>query len=680
LAGATVFDPAIAPDPSTLERHRALLDAREFDDATQRPRVALALDVHDVNDPTTFELLGLGLALRDGGAGVVVLDPKVPTAPAGTEVVLCDPRGHSPFDPSADASLPRLMMWTHSLPRQWLRTHGLEWFDVVLAGSERSREEVSRYFSGATLVLPHGVDTSVFQAPVDRTPARRGFVSAVQQTDGHRPLVDAFGAARFSAPLAILDRAQTYPRALRRFVKGHASPAERAASYQRADLAFSAPGVDEPADALEQAAIEALACGADVLTNADLSAYGLQVPPVPAGAPLGPLVERGPRERDAITHDAHVVTGRHSLRARAEIVAGVIAAPEARGDFGIVAYFPNYWHQPYLRYLYAGLRPRGMRAVPVAGPPVVLERPALRSRPKVFHLQWTQLILSGASSADDARRRADRYIDELKHLRAEGVPVIWTMHNVLPHECAHPGAERHLRAGIGDVADVVHVLNRHVLDATADLYPIPDSKVVVIPEQREPVHATVSASQARSLLGLAADKTTYLAFGRIRPYKELDRLLDGFAVHHAAHPDTQLLVAGALERFPGSAALGRRCLTEPGVVARLGQTPEAEVELLFAATDFTVIGYRKVSNSGVAIQSIAHGCPVLAPRVGGLPEVVADGGLLFDPDEDLSVALGAAYDAARNAATREHARALGDTRSAAAMAREFTAIVENLMG
>jgi glycosyltransferase involved in cell wall biosynthesis len=194
------------------------------------------------------------------------------------------------------------------------------------------------------------------------------------------------------------------------------------------------------------------------------------------------------------------------------------------------------------------------------------------------------------------------------------------------------------------------------------------------------VHSPLSEREASALLGLAPDKTTYLAFGRIRPYKELDRLLNAFSVHHATHPDTQLLVAGQVDTFPGSKELARRCAEQPGVVARLEQVPNREVPLLFAASDLTIIAYRNVLNSGVAIESIAHGCPVVAPRVGGLPEVLeGGGGLLFEPDDDLALTLDAAYALAHEPGVRVRARALGDGRTAVAMSERFTAVVEDLM-
>jgi glycosyltransferase involved in cell wall biosynthesis len=40
------------------------------------------------------------------------------------------------------------------------------------------------------------------------------------------------------------------------------------------------------------------------------------------------------------------------------------------------------------------------------------------------------------------------------------------------------------------------------------------------------------------------------------------------------------------------------------------------------------------------VEAMSSGCPVAAARTGSLPEVVADAGILFDPEDPLDVARG----------------------------------------
>jgi glycosyltransferase involved in cell wall biosynthesis len=353
------------------------------------------------------------------------------------------------------------------------------------------------------------------------------------------------------------------------------------------------------------------------------------------------------------------------------------ARPEA-GTATIVGYHPNYWDHPYVQKLYRGLRSLSARAVPVTGPQQLLGAPGLHHR-SVFHLQWTASILADATSERDALDRAGEFLGQVDRLKARGTPVVWTIHNVLPHECAHPNAEINLCAGMAERSDAIHVLNHATLAETAGRYALPADRIRVIPYDEDAVVPTISRAEARNRLSLARDDVVFLAFGRIRPYKQLGRLLDAFAEHRRSHPRSRLVVAGLLERFSGSRQLGARCRRESGVVARLGRVADDQVETLFAASDATVISYR-VLNSGVAITAVAHGCPVGALDVGGLADVISnDGGLLVDPETRLVELLDRLYQLVTETDVRARVAELGRSRSSATMAARFADLIDELM-
>jgi glycosyltransferase involved in cell wall biosynthesis len=411
-----------------------------------------------------------------------------------------------------------------------------------------------------------------------------------------------------------------------------------------------------------------------VVSRHDLSRVGLASPKQVPDGRLGSVVEV-PADRAAIERDRDHVGRLHSYEARARRFLEIIPeAPRLADGARTLGFYPNYWNHPYVQNLYRGLRSRGVRAVPVARPDSLLDAAGLRGR-SLFHLQWTAPVLAGATSADDAVERADAFLRQLDELRSARTPIIWTVHNVLPHDCAHPAAEIQLCQGLADRSDVVHVLNNATLEATAPLYRLPADRVRVIPYYEDPVTQTVSPSAARARLSLGDDDVVYLAFGRIRPYKQLGRLLDAFAEHRRSHPRSRLLVAGQLERFSGSARLAARCRREPGVVARFGRVADDDIELLFAASDATVVSY-PILNSAVAVTSVAHGCPVAAVDSGGLPETVGqDGGLVFGSDENLADVLDRLYALVTETDIRERTTALGRRHSAAVMATAFAEVV-----
>ncbi len=120
-----------------------------------------------------------------------------------------------------------------------------------------------------------------------------------------------------------------------------------------------------------------------------------------------------------------------------------------------------------------------------------------------------------------------------------------------------------------------------------------------------------------------------LSFGRLLPYKGLDLLAAALALL-GPRPGLAVRVVGS---GPESATLDiLRSL--PGVTVENRWVPEDEVGTLLGWSDALVLPYREASQSGVAAAALAAGRRVLATRVGGLEEQLADapGAILCEPD------------------------------------------------
>jgi glycosyltransferase involved in cell wall biosynthesis len=191
-----------------------------------------------------------------------------------------------------------------------------------------------------------------------------------------------------------------------------------------------------------------------------------------------------------------------------------------------------------------------------------------------------------------------------------------------------------------------------------------------------PVHelggAIPSRDEARKTLGI--DGNVALFFGHVRPFKGLDVALLAWA---EIRTDVLLLVAGeawwerADEYRELATRLGLRQLTAGDrqggggaeVKLEFRFIPDAEIATYFAAADVVLAPYRIEAQSGVALTAFHFARPVIATRVGGLPEII-DGknGMLVDAENPRKLA--AAVDeffttrdrAAMEAAAAESAR------------------------
>jgi len=211
-------------------------------------------------------------------------------------------------------------------------------------------------------------------------------------------------------------------------------------------------------------------------------------------------------------------------------------------------------------------------------------------------------------------------------LRREGVRVVFLCHNVADHESTA------WKAGLAKWAlaagEAFVVQSRSEAEALEHRVPGAPVRVYAHPVFTQYPEA---AHQLPRRAGLEL-----LFFGLVRPYKGLDVLAR--AMELLKGEDVFLTVAGEWwMRHPGL----RRALRDCGNVEVVDRyIPFTETGDYFQRADAVVLPYRAVTGSGVVPLAYRYGKPVVATRVGGLPEVVEDGvsGRLVDPGDPEALA------------------------------------------
>ncbi|GIH22054.1 glycosyl transferase family 1 [Acrocarpospora phusangensis] len=197
--------------------------------------------------------------------------------------------------------------------------------------------------------------------------------------------------------------------------------------------------------------------------------------------------------------------------------------------------------------------------------------------------------------------------------------VVALCHNVLPHEGTfydRPLVRRLLRR-----VDAVLTHSEQQAALARELTGKPVRVAVMAPHL--PVGAVAKAAAGKPFRRL-------LFFGIVRPYKGLDLLLRALA----RTPGVTLTVAG---EFWGGQDATRALIGELGLADRVelrpGYVAEADVPELFGRADALVLPYRSATASQNVWLGHEHGVPVIATRVGALPDNVTDDvdGLLVEP-------------------------------------------------
>jgi glycosyltransferase involved in cell wall biosynthesis len=162
---------------------------------------------------------------------------------------------------------------------------------------------------------------------------------------------------------------------------------------------------------------------------------------------------------------------------------------------------------------------------------------------------------------------------------------------------------------------------------------VPLPPVVQIPPGYSPLPAIPpTGPSAAERFGLAGPFVLFV--GRLASNKGLLELLDAFAPFAGRHPDALLVLAG---EDGGMAAAVDRKAASLGIaprVRRLGHVDDdALLGELYRTARLAVLPSSYEAFGLVLLESLAAGTPVVATRVGGIPEVIEDGrsGLLVPP-------------------------------------------------
>jgi glycosyltransferase involved in cell wall biosynthesis len=210
-----------------------------------------------------------------------------------------------------------------------------------------------------------------------------------------------------------------------------------------------------------------------------------------------------------------------------------------------------------------------------------------------------------------------------------GVPLVHTVHNVLPHEPDPDSVAQHEAVYRDAAALVVH--SEMAARELATMFPETAPRIVrswhgaytMFPRRPQ------VRDRIRERLEVGANDTVVMVFGGVRPYKNVDVVLEAIR----ACDGVTLVVAGWEWGYPDGIPgdrLGRtRALSwRFGVGERVRLLPGpfglAQTAELFEASDAAILPYTSGSGSGVLLLAMTFGRHVLATPVGGMHEYLDD--------------------------------------------------------
>jgi GT2 family glycosyltransferase/glycosyltransferase involved in cell wall biosynthesis len=330
----------------------------------------------------------------------------------------------------------------------------------------------------------------------------------------------------------------------------------------------------------------------------------------------------------------HVTATRRKTGTSNPLFSADRGALKGRAD---LVFFPDYRAtNPYQLLLYQDLSDYFCTLPGDIGRALSLQAREKGSRPIVFHLHWTSVILGTTPFRAEAVARAESFLASLRLFIERGGRLCWTIHNVLPHEVMFPDIEIELRRSIASLSAVIHVHSARVPELAAPYYSLPGDKLVVASHgSYVGVYPDMTDTlAARKKLGIGLDSRVFLFLGQLRTYKGIDELMKAFTHVKQLNPNVHLIIGGRPFAFD-TGPLSRWADETSGVTLALQHIPDDELQVYFHAADFVVLPYRKVLTSGAAHLALSFGLPIIAPDRGLFAEMLRENenGFLYSAED-----------------------------------------------
>lgn len=202
--------------------------------------------------------------------------------------------------------------------------------------------------------------------------------------------------------------------------------------------------------------------------------------------------------------------------------------------------------------------------------------------------------------------------------------IVVVIHDGKPHTGEGSKQEAFCRMVVKRYVKKFVVLNKAEINVFSEAYKIPKTNIY---------SSHLGYYDMLKMYGDASkNKSNYiLFFGRISPYKGVEYLLQSMEIVHQKHPDVRVIVAGGGKMYFDTS----RYESLDYVEIRNRFIELDELADLIRGALFTVCPYTDATQSGVVYSSFALNTPVIATRVGGLPEMIDDGktGIIVPPKD-----------------------------------------------
>ena len=289
---------------------------------------------------------------------------------------------------------------------------------------------------------------------------------------------------------------------------------------------------------------------------------------------------------------------------------------------------------PYLELLHAGLSSKGVQfLIPSSSVDDIMTH---ASDGMIIHFHWPSRLYSH-SERDKMEQRVQKFVLLLNHIVSQGAHIVWTVHNLMPHEVLHLDLEVIARAAlVKNCSAVITHCQRAAEEVAARFGDNIAIHVINHPDLSAAYPTPIPKNVSKSTLGYQNNPFIFLFFGLLRPYKGLDLVINTF--NKLPSQNARLIVAGKPSESFNIGRLESAAAQDPRIRLYLSSISKECVAKLYGAADISLHCYTSILTSGSVVLAMGMSTAVVAPRIGCLEEIISqETGVLYEQNEPRSL-------------------------------------------
>jgi len=246
---------------------------------------------------------------------------------------------------------------------------------------------------------------------------------------------------------------------------------------------------------------------------------------------------------------------------------------------------------------------------------------ALKSAADIVHFHWPDGDINRPGLGKSLQRIVLLLV-MVCLLKLKGSKLVWTVHNTAPHDALRPRLSHWFMQWFTRRCDGFIFMSEANRAAFYQRYHTsPKSRYAIIPHghYRSCYLPAIDQLTAKKQLGLDPQKKVLLFIGMIKPYKNIDGLMQAF--NQAVLKDYQLVIAGSIDTAPAELRTALETLKNSDTHLFLRFIPDSELNIFMSAADQVILPYKAILNSGALLLALSYNRPVIAPHMGAVADL-----------------------------------------------------------